>query len=764
MVRSVIFATLCLQVLQPVTSAPRRVAITIDDGPVVNEMQDLANFERVSSGLIGALRAEQVPATIFINERQLNVPGQRDARVAVLERWLDAGFELANHTYSHPSLNNVPLWQFGDDVVKGEVITRALLEQRGRTLVWFRYPYLHSGVTADVHQGIMDFLEQRGYRVAPVTIDYADYAFASAYRNQLRAGAPEVAQRIKDAYLAQIDVGFDYAEKASVEVFGAEVAQILLLHCNELNAVTLRESIARMRSRGYKFITLEEAMKDPAYQRPDTFTGPGGSWLTRTATALGKTISVTNARVPDWIGALGRTSASGAGQDWSRFRGPNGSGIVRVANVPTEFGPTKNLLWRRPLPPGHSSPVLQGDRIYLTAFRGEALLTLAIDRGTGRVLWERTAPRGATQAVDKRNNPASPSPAVDDDGVYVFFPDYGLIGYDTSGGERWKLPLGPFKNIYGMGASPIVVGDLVVLGCDQNVGSFLIAVDKRTGRVRWKTERPEARSGHSTPIVWRGTDGRDQIVLPGSFLLTSYDARTGRKLWWVRGLSFEMKSTPVIGGDTIYVNGYGAPVNDPGNKVTVPSAGDVWKTADADANGVLSKTEFPKFTSAFWFDVADLDMNGSLTRDEWGYFRAALDSENGMLAIRLGGSGDVTDTAIRWKYQRSVPQLPSPLLYGGVLYMVNDNGIVTMLEPDTGAVIKQGRLAGAPGAVFASPVAGANKIFVTTEDGAVAVVTPGRDLAVLAVNDLGEHAYATPALAEGRVYLRTTTALYAFGQ
>ena len=242
-----------------------------------------------------------------------------------------------------------------------------------------------------------------------------------------------------------------------------------------------------------------------------------------------------------------------------------------------------------------------------------------------------------------------------------------------------------------MGASPVIVGNLVVLACDQSLGSYLLALDKRTGKQVWKIDRPEAKSGHSTPMLWKDKDGRDQILLPGSFLLTSYDARTGKKLWWVGGLSFEMKSTPVIGGDTIYVNGYGAPVNDPGNKVSVPPADEVWKTADTNGDGVIAKAEFPKFTQAFWFDVADLDINGSLNKDEWAYYRAALDSENGMLAIRLGGSGDMSDKAIRWKYQRSVPQLPSPLLYHGVLYMVNDNGIVTTLNPETGAVIKQGR-------------------------------------------------------------------------
>jgi peptidoglycan/xylan/chitin deacetylase (PgdA/CDA1 family) len=282
----------------------RRVAVTIDDGPVVGEMRDLANFQSISAGLIGSLQAAKVPATIFINERQLNVPGQRDGRVAILEQWLDAGFDLANHTYSHPSLNSVPLWQFGDDVVKGEVIMRPLIERRGRTLVWFRYPFLHSGTTEEIHKGIMDFLELRRYRVAPVTVDYADYSFAGVYRSQRIAGKSDVADKIKDAYLNQIDVGFEYAEKASVELFGYEVPQILLIHCNELNAITLPDTIARLRTRGYEFISLDEAMKDPAYQRPDTFAGPGGSWLSRTATLAGKRLTVTNARVPAWITQL----------------------------------------------------------------------------------------------------------------------------------------------------------------------------------------------------------------------------------------------------------------------------------------------------------------------------------------------------------------------------------------------------------------------------------------------------------------------------
>ncbi|MEZ5317345.1 MAG: PQQ-binding-like beta-propeller repeat protein [Vicinamibacterales bacterium] len=449
--------------------------------------------------------------------------------------------------------------------------------------------------------------------------------------------------------------------------------------------------------------------------------------------------------------------------NWARFRGPNGSGLSEATGVPTEFGPAKNLVWRLPLPVGYSSPILLGDRIYLTGVRDQTLLTMAIDRVAGKVIWERPAPARATAPVDKRNNPASPSPAVEPGGVYVFFHDYGLIAYDEDGAERWKVPLGPFDNIYGMGSSPVIVGNLIVLACDQSTGSFLLAVDKRTGREVWRTPRPEAKSGHATPIVWRAPDGKDQILLPGSFLLTAYDPSNGERIWWVRGLSFEIKSTPVISDGTLYINGYGAPENDPGRKIDVPAAETIWQATDTNGNGTIEKPEFPKYSAAFWFDVADLDRSGSLTTDEWEYYRAALDSENGMIAIRLGGTGDMTESAVRWKYQRAVPQLPSPLVFEHVLYMVNDGGIVTTLNPETGALIKQGRLTGALGAYFASPVAADGHLYFVSQLGAVAVLPPGGDLTPVVVNDLKEDAYATPAFADGRIYVRTVEALYAFG-
>lgn len=282
----------------------RRVAITIDDGPAVNEMTDVDRFQRITAGLVGSFRAENVPVTMFVNEVQLNVPGQRDVRAAALDQWLDAGFELANHSYSHPSVNQVPFERFADDVIRGEVVTRAVLERRGKALTWFRFPYLHAGRDEASHGQVLTFLESRGYRVAPVTVDYADYSFAGPFTRELKAGNVEQAHRIRQAYVDQVDPGFEHAEKASMEVFGREIAQVLLIHCNELNSVAVRDTITRMRTRGYRFITLDEAMADPAYARRDTFTGPGGTWLSRSAAAMGKRIESTQPpRVPAWVTA-----------------------------------------------------------------------------------------------------------------------------------------------------------------------------------------------------------------------------------------------------------------------------------------------------------------------------------------------------------------------------------------------------------------------------------------------------------------------------
>ncbi|HEX6976215.1 MAG TPA: PQQ-binding-like beta-propeller repeat protein [Vicinamibacterales bacterium] len=447
-------------------------------------------------------------------------------------------------------------------------------------------------------------------------------------------------------------------------------------------------------------------------------------------------------------------------EDWARFRGPNGSGISSTTNLPLTFGPGVNVVWKTPLPFGHSSPILTDDRIYLTAAHEARLVTIALDRRSGAVVWEREAPRTRTEKLDSRNGPAAPSPAVEGRDVYVFFADYGVVAYDRDGRERWRVPLGPFNNIYGMGASPIVVDDVVVLVCDQSTNSFIVALNRRDGSVKWKVPRPEAHSGHSTPVVYRPRGGEAQILVPGSFLLTAYAVSSGQKVWWVRGLSFEMKATPAISGETLFINGFGSPENQPGAHRVIPSYDDAVASFDGNKDGRLLQVELPKEHGRAWID---LDTDGTVTREEWEYYRAAMASENGMLAIRLDGRGDVTGTNVVWKYQKSVPQLPSPLVYKDVLYMVNDGGIVTTLKPATGEVIAQNRVKGILDRFYASPVAADDKVFLATEKGKIAILPTDGSLEPLAVNDLEDDVYATPAISNGRLYVRTRSMLYCFG-
>jgi outer membrane protein assembly factor BamB len=450
--------------------------------------------------------------------------------------------------------------------------------------------------------------------------------------------------------------------------------------------------------------------------------------------------------------------------DWPQFRGPNGSGISDTKGLPHEFGRDKNVVWKTALPTGHSSPVLTEEFIFLTACDEETLLTFCLNRQNGEILWRKEAPRPRIEKIDSRNNPASPSPVTDGERVYVFFPDFGLLAYDLKGNELWRLPLGPFNNLYGMGASPILASGNVVLVIDQNTDSYIVAVDKLSGREVWRTARPEAKSGHSTPIVYSPDSGQEQVLVPGSFLLTAYAARTGDKIWWVGGLSFEMKSIPVVQDNVLFVNGYATPLNQPGSQVKIPSFAQALEKFDKDGDKKLISEELPEGSPYNWLEFIDYSGDGALDSEEWNYFEAALASLNGMLAIRLGGKGDMSEKNVVWQYHRSVPQLPSPLLYKNVLYMLNDGGVVTTFEPASGDVITEGRIPRAGSHFYASPVAADGKIFIISLRGIVSVLEPGGGLDLLAQNELGEQCYATPAFAEGKIYLRTVNTLYCFGQ
>ena len=458
--------------------------------------------------------------------------------------------------------------------------------------------------------------------------------------------------------------------------------------------------------------------------------------------------------------AVMTTGAALHAEDWLRFRGPNGSGIA-AGSVIERPSFEDNLIWKTALPAGHSSPVIAGARIYLTAVEDEKLFTLALDRSTGRILWRRQAPRPRVSQLQENNNAASPTPASDGENVYVFFGDFGLLSYGADGNERWRIPLGPFRTIRGMAASPIVVDGKVLLVCDADGGdSFLIAADAETGRQLWRADRSEFRRAFSTPAVHRPIDGPAELIVPGAFTLTSYSIESGEELWRAGGLCWQPKAVPLIAGGRVYLNCQGAGT-DP-NAGRYPGYAQALEAFDANGDGLLSLEEFYSDKASRFPDL-DLSQDGLMDEEEWNYFRERMATRPGFFAVRLGGRGDISRTHREWVLDRPMGNVPSPLLYDGVIYSVRNAGILASIDAETGEILKRARLPEAVGAYFASPVAAEGKLFFVDAEGTLTVVRAAADWAVLHSLKLGEGSHATPAIADGRLYVRTFGSLYCFG-
>ncbi len=282
----------------------RRIAITIDDLPVVSTRRDIENRREITKKLLSHIKHANVPAIGFVNENKLYAGEKRDeTQIDLLRMWLDAGLELGNHTYSHRSLNTIPLVDYEADLLKGETITRELLAGKKKTLRYFRHPFLQTGRTIEIKQQFDKFLRDHGYTIAPITIDNADYIFSRAYDNAFDKKDTALMRRVGEAYVPYMEAKLEYWERQSTKLFGREVSQTLLIHANFINSDYFDDLAAMFKRRGYKFVTLEEALKDDAYRLPDTYIGPAGiSWLHRWARERGKEFIIPDEpKVPEFV-------------------------------------------------------------------------------------------------------------------------------------------------------------------------------------------------------------------------------------------------------------------------------------------------------------------------------------------------------------------------------------------------------------------------------------------------------------------------------
>jgi len=384
---------------------------------------------------------------------------------------------------------------------------------------------------------------------------------------------------------------------------------------------------------------------------------------------------------------------------WSRWRGPSGQGIVKSGKYTDKWSPTEHVKWKSAVPGrGHSSPIVWGDRIFLTTEydEGARLSMLAFNRTTGKQLWETFVPTKGVEHVYPKNSRASATAVTDGKLVYASFGTHGIAAFEFNGKLAWHTPVGQLNNYHGSAGSPILHNGRIILYQDhrgtESTGSFVAAYDKTTGKEVWKTPRVET-TGWGTPIVIRAGD-REELIVSSQRKVYAYDPATGKELWTVGGLTFEVIPTPVV------------------------------------AEGLV---------------ICSSGRQGPT------------------IAIRPGGSGDVTQTHVAWSSPKGSPFVPSGVVVDSILYLVNDiQSVLTAHDVKTGEVLYQGRLGVAKKEGFsASPIAFDGKVFFTNDDGETFVLKAGREFNLLHVNQLGEQTLASPALVDGKWYFRTASSLVA---
>ena len=437
--------------------------------------------------------------------------------------------------------------------------------------------------------------------------------------------------------------------------------------------------------------------------------------------------------------------------NWPRFRGADGLGISENSNLPDAFGPDQNVLWKTELPTGNSSPVVWDGKVFLTGYDGEKLETFCLDAKSGSIQWRVTSPlrTGKVPYVRRTNTPASPSPAVDKNVVCVYFDAFGLLAYDHDGKELWKKRLPKAKQPWGVGTSPIIADGRVFLNVDQDIDSYLIAIDAANGKEVWRTDRPDARRGFSTPVV-----SGDQLIVAGSLRVAAYGLADGKELWTVKGLPYQVSPSPVVVDETVFMAAW-----DLG--YTGLDFDTFLNEYDANKSGTITQDEhnfawdFPKF---------DRNKDKVVTREEFEELKDVFEaSHDSLMAIRLGGAGDVTQSHIKWEATTSLPHIPTVLVYRGMVYTVRNGGILCCYDAASGKRHFQKRLPGG-GNYYASPVAANGRVYFASEKGVVSVIAANNEYELLFSCEFDEKILATPAIVDDTMIIRSEGSVYALGK
>ena len=470
--------------------------------------------------------------------------------------------------------------------------------------------------------------------------------------------------------------------------------------------------------------------------------------------------------------------------NWPQFRGPNSSGIAASGcRPPVTFGPGEHLVWKTALPSGHSSPCIWGDCIFVTGYEKEnqTFSVYCLRRPDGGVEWQRSIQVEAVEKIHPISHLATATPATDGERVYVYFGSFGMLCYDFAGQEVWKRKLPIPQTAFGTGTSPVVTGEMILLNRDEKKQPMLIGLDRLTGEILWEstvppdTQRENYRGSYATPVRWN-----NEWVLHRYKEIVAY-SDTGERQWALPATTGGA-STPAVGDDALYV-GTWHNLGEAELQVDLPDFAEFAAIHDQDTDGEISRNELPadqmiarrpeatpgtkgadiRFGS-WLFRAFDADSNGVLSPTEWEAGRQDLyreRREHGLVALRRSQAQE--PPRVIWLENKSAAEVPSPLYYDDLIYMIKNGGIVSCLEAESGELQYRERL-GARGSYYASPIVAGNKVYAASEQGIVVVFQCGKSLEILARNDLGENIYATPGVVEDRIYIRTTGHLFCFGE
>jgi len=468
--------------------------------------------------------------------------------------------------------------------------------------------------------------------------------------------------------------------------------------------------------------------------------------------------------------------------EWPQFRGRNSAGVATGPPPPLEFGPGKNELWRVPMGSGHSSPCVVGEAIFLTTYdeKQKTLAVVCIERSNGQTRWQRHVRTDKIEKGHPSFNPASSTPACDGQRVVAYFGSFGLICFDLDGDHLWEFKMPLARSFAGNATSPAMVGDRVILYRGTYVDHFLLAVDKASGKELWRVPQEEPFTGEmactACPIV-----AGDKLIVHAARSIQAVDLSTGQQIW-VAKCNTTATSTPLLAGDEVIVAACNK-MGEPSLRPPFPTFGELIAEHDENDDHRIQRAELPKLWIFHRPDGAEAPMNGGtvrfdhadknkdrgITAEEWSAtirelerFRSGYDT-HGMLAIRIDSKGRLEADNIRTLETQGIPEVPSPVCDGDHVYFVKNGGILSCLDIKTGRRIYRTRTRGR-GTHYASPLIADRKIFTVAGDGHISVLTLGADPEILAVNDMQESVYATPAIVDGTIYVRTHSELFAFRQ